>query len=34
VDLGREIHFADRVRDQGLLIYEHSDSDPESRYCR
>ena len=34
VDLGRELHFADRVRDQGLLLYEHSDSDPESRSCR
>jgi predicted nucleotidyltransferase len=30
LELDRDIHFADRVRDQGLLIYEHADSDAES----
>jgi uncharacterized protein len=34
VDLGQDVHFADRVRNQGMLIYEHSDSDAESRYGR
>ena len=30
LELDRDIHFADRVRAQGLLIYEHADSDAES----
>jgi predicted nucleotidyltransferase len=30
LELGRDIHFADRIRDQGLLIYEHADSEAES----
>jgi predicted nucleotidyltransferase len=34
VDLDQDVHFVDRVRNQGMLIYEHSDSDAESRYCR
>jgi predicted nucleotidyltransferase len=30
LELGWDIHFADRVHDEGLLIYEHTDSDAES----
>jgi predicted nucleotidyltransferase len=34
VELDRHMHFTDRVREQGMLIYEHSHSDAEGRYCR
>ncbi|NWG20760.1 MAG: nucleotidyltransferase domain-containing protein [Chloroflexi bacterium] len=33
VELDQEVRFADRVRGQGALIYERSDSDVESRNC-
>jgi len=33
VELDQEVRFADRVREQGALIYERSDSDVESRNC-
>jgi predicted nucleotidyltransferase len=32
VDLGRDVHFADLVRERGELIYGHPDSDAESRH--
>jgi hypothetical protein len=30
VELGRDLHFAERVRQTGEVIYERSDSDSES----
>ena len=32
VDLSRDVRFADRVREQGELIYGYPDSDAKSRY--
>lgn len=34
VELDREVRFADRVREEGVLLYERPDSDIESGDCR
>lgn len=33
VELDRDVRFADRVREEGMLIYERPDSDVESGDC-
>jgi predicted nucleotidyltransferase len=33
VELDRDLHFADRVRERGELIYGHPHPDAESRHC-
>ena len=32
VELDKDLHFAARVRETGELIYEHTDSDAQSRH--
>ena len=34
VELDREVGFADRVREQGMVIYEHPDSHAQGRHGR